>query len=182
MMKLWRDNRSTIIKQVENQAKLVGFQRAASLLKPTNIDSMDRWLAFLKYRTSPQFKVFCELIYKCILAIYWVLQPLSCLWYISFFYWIKFFLLNREKNIIYCAKNVLLVQKMCEKYSKMRASRELLHKTSRKSFAQLEHEMVIQIMSWLIIYMWVLLHNILTLIHCDFVCMSRYKQLNLVCT
>ncbi|XP_040369373.1 uncharacterized protein LOC112198394 isoform X1 [Rosa chinensis] len=60
MMKLWRDHRSLVVKQVEEQAKVVGLQRAAALLKPNNIESMDEWLAFIKNRTSAGFKEKCE--------------------------------------------------------------------------------------------------------------------------
>ncbi|KAM5575069.1 hypothetical protein ABKV19_014150 [Rosa sericea] len=60
MMKLWRDNRSLVMKEVEEQAKVVSLQRAAALLKPNNIESMDEWLALIKYRTSVEFKEKCE--------------------------------------------------------------------------------------------------------------------------
>ncbi|XP_062011280.1 uncharacterized protein LOC133740260 isoform X2 [Rosa rugosa] len=60
MTKLWRDNRSLVMKEVEEQAKVVGLQRAAALLKPNNIESMDEWLALIKHRTSVGFKEKCQ--------------------------------------------------------------------------------------------------------------------------
>ncbi|PRQ45894.1 putative transposase, Ptta/En/Spm, plant [Rosa chinensis] len=60
MTKLWRDNRSLVMKEVEEQAKVVGLQRAAAFLKPNNIESMDEWLALIKHRTSVGFKEKCQ--------------------------------------------------------------------------------------------------------------------------
>ncbi|PRQ20731.1 putative transposase, Ptta/En/Spm, plant [Rosa chinensis] len=56
MIKLWRDNRSNVMKEVEKQAEVVGLQRAATLLKPNNVESMNQWLDLIKNRTSPSFK------------------------------------------------------------------------------------------------------------------------------
>ncbi|XP_062009336.1 uncharacterized protein LOC133725936 [Rosa rugosa] len=60
MIKLWRDNRSNVMKEVEKQAELVGLQRAATLFKPNNVESMNEWLALVKNRTSPSFKEMCQ--------------------------------------------------------------------------------------------------------------------------
>lgn len=57
MTKLWRDNRSLVLKEVMKQASVVGLQRTAALLKPDNIESMDEWQAFVKFRTSPAYRV-----------------------------------------------------------------------------------------------------------------------------
>ncbi|KAK9943177.1 hypothetical protein M0R45_008795 [Rubus argutus] len=56
MMKLWRDHKSLLLKDVMKQAEEVGLPRAAALLKPDNVDSMDEWLAFLKSKTTAEFR------------------------------------------------------------------------------------------------------------------------------
>ncbi|XP_061990555.1 uncharacterized protein LOC133708977 [Rosa rugosa] len=60
MMKLWRDYRSLTMKEVMQQAESVGLPRAAALLKPDNIDSMEVWLDFVKSRTTEAFREKCE--------------------------------------------------------------------------------------------------------------------------
>ncbi|XP_024180029.1 uncharacterized protein LOC112185932 [Rosa chinensis] len=65
MTKLWQDNRSLVMKEAEEQAKVVDLQRAAALLKPNNIESMDEWLALIKHRTSVGFKEKCQKLREC---------------------------------------------------------------------------------------------------------------------
>ncbi|KAK9911493.1 hypothetical protein M0R45_035401 [Rubus argutus] len=56
MMKLWRDHKSLLLKDVMKQAEEVGLPRAVALLKPDNVDSMEEWLAFLKSKTTAEFR------------------------------------------------------------------------------------------------------------------------------
>ncbi|KAK9928826.1 hypothetical protein M0R45_025946 [Rubus argutus] len=60
MAKLWQDHRSLLLKEVKKQAKLVGLQTAAAMLKPDNIHSMDEWLTFIKSRMTPASMEKCE--------------------------------------------------------------------------------------------------------------------------
>ncbi|KAK9914593.1 hypothetical protein M0R45_038363 [Rubus argutus] len=60
MTKLWRDNRSILLKEVMKQASVVGLQRVAALLKPDNMESMDEWQGFVKFRTSPEYREMCK--------------------------------------------------------------------------------------------------------------------------
>jgi hypothetical protein len=67
MMKIWRDHKSLLLKDVMKQAEEVGLPRAAALLKPDNVDSMEEWLAFLKSKTTAEFRVsyiICEVVFK----------------------------------------------------------------------------------------------------------------------
>lgn len=66
-MKLWRDHKSLLLKDVMKQAEEVGLPHAAALLKPDNVDSMDKWLTFLKSKTIAEFRVsyiICEVVFK----------------------------------------------------------------------------------------------------------------------
>ncbi|XP_062013976.1 uncharacterized protein LOC133730393 [Rosa rugosa] len=56
MVKIWRDHRSLVMKEVMEQAEVVGLPRAAEQLKPDIVDSMEEWQTFVKSRSTKEFR------------------------------------------------------------------------------------------------------------------------------
>ncbi|PRQ40210.1 putative transposase, Ptta/En/Spm, plant [Rosa chinensis] len=56
MVKIWRDHRSLVMKEVMEQAEVVGLPRAAEQLKPDIVDSMEEWQTFVKSRSTEEFR------------------------------------------------------------------------------------------------------------------------------
>ncbi|KAM5585584.1 hypothetical protein ABKV19_004795 [Rosa sericea] len=56
MVKIWRDHRSLVMKEVMEQAEVVGLPRAATQLKPDIVDSMEEWQTFVKSRSTEEFR------------------------------------------------------------------------------------------------------------------------------
>ncbi|CAA2958051.1 Hypothetical predicted protein [Olea europaea subsp. europaea] len=56
MEKIWRDHRSNVLKVINERGKTTGITRAAALLKPDNVESIEEWQAFVKESNSQPYK------------------------------------------------------------------------------------------------------------------------------